>query len=66
MLTGYPLWYMLRRIVLNFIYIFSKATAVDGELSVTDYRVGSMLLLATSSVLQYHYHPFRRLSENKL
>ena len=62
----YPLWYMLRRIVLNFIYIFSKATAVDGELSVTDYRVGSMLLLATSSVLQYHYHPFRRLSENKL
>ena len=27
----YPLWYMLRRIVLNFIYIFSKATAVALE-----------------------------------
>ena len=78
----YPQWYMLRRLLINVVYLRSKSSGFDasgggaggssgggggtGQGTIYDWRVASMLLLATSSVLQYHFHPFRRDSENRL
>ena len=66
---------MLRRVLLNLFYLRSKthpsgASEEDSyeQTSVVlgDYRVLAMMLLACSSVLQYHFHPFRKESENRL
>ena len=73
--SWYPQWYMLRRVLLNLFYLRSKTQAssapVEGSYEQTsvilgDYRVLAMMLLACSSVLQYHFHPFRKESENRL
>lgn len=64
--SWYQGWYMGRRLLLNMLYNYSQLDAVAGERTVSDWRVTSMLVLAMSTMLQYHFKPFRNRAENRL
>lgn len=62
----YQQWYMGRRLLLNILFLASEWGVVDTKASVLgDWRMSALLMLATSSMLQYHFRPFRSDAENR-
>ena len=61
----YPQWHLLRRTLLNFAYMggLARGGKLSPMLGGMDWRVMVMVVLCLSTIIQYHFRPFRDSAE---